>query len=201
MNCAQVEILICDYLDGTLAAGLLGEFEGHLASCPGCAELAADAGAAVAFIERVAAAEPPPELLTRILHETPGRDLARRGSLLRRIRSGWLGPLFSPRYAMGMAMTILSFSMLFKFAGIEPRQLRASDMDPVKVFTALDDRVHRTWDRTMKYYDNLRLVIEIQSRLKEWSDQDLSAAQPAPQNQSLSEPGNSARPSGKDRQK
>ena len=26
----------------------------------------------------------------------------------------------------------------------------------------------------MKYYDNLRLVIEIQSRLKEWTDQDPS---------------------------
>ena len=24
----------------------------------------------------------------------------------------------------------------------------------------------------MKYYDNLRLVIEIQSRLKEWTDQE-----------------------------
>ena len=113
MNCAHAEILVCDYLDGTLASGLREEFEAHLASCPGCAELAADAGAAVAFIERVAAAEPPPELLTRILHETPGRDLARKGSFLRRIRSGWLAPVFSPRYAMGMAMTILSFSMIF----------------------------------------------------------------------------------------
>ena len=201
MNCAHVEVLICDYLDGTLAAGFREEFEGHLSSCPGCAELAAGARAAVAFIERVAAAEPPPELLTRILHETPGRDLARRGWFFRRIRSGWLGPLFSPRYAMGMAMTILSFSMIFKFAGIQPRQLHASDVDPVKVFTALDDRVHRTWDRTMKYYDNLRLVIEIQSRLKEWSEQDLSAAQPAPQNQSQSRPESNVRPSGKDRQK
>ncbi len=201
MNCAHVEVLICDYLDGTLAAGIREEFAGHLASCPGCAELAADAGAAVAFIARASAAEPPPELLTRILHEMPGRDLARRRSLFHRLRAGWLGPVFSPRYAMGMAMTILSFSMIFKFAGIEPRQLRASDVDPVKVFASLDDRVHRTWDRTMKYYDNLRLVIEIQSRLKEWSEQDLSAVPPAPPNRSQSEPAQSVRPDGKDRQK
>jgi hypothetical protein len=33
----------------------------------------------------------------------------------------------------------------------------------------------------MKYYDNLRLVIEIQSRLREWSDQEQSAA-PAAEN-------------------
>jgi hypothetical protein len=29
----------------------------------------------------------------------------------------------------------------------------------------------------MKYYDNLRLVIEIQSRLKDWTDQDPAAQQ------------------------
>ena len=31
------------------------------------------------------------------------------------------------------------------------------------------------WDRAVKYYDNLRLVIEIQSRLQEWSDQEQPA--------------------------
>jgi hypothetical protein len=30
----------------------------------------------------------------------------------------------------------------------------------------------------MKYYDNLRLVIEIQSRLKEWTDQEQAAPKP-----------------------
>jgi hypothetical protein len=86
---------------------------------------------------------------------------------------GWL----QPRYVMGMAMTILSFSMLARFAHIEPRQLRPSDLDPVKVWQGIDDHSHRVYDRAMKYYDNLRLVIEIQSRLKEWTDQD-AAAQP-----------------------
>ena len=75
---------------------------------------------------------------------------------------------------MGMAMTILSFSMLARFAHIEPRQLRPSDLDPVKVWQGIDDHSHRVYDRAMKYYDNLRLVIEIQSRLREWTDQDPS---------------------------
>jgi hypothetical protein len=71
---------------------------------------------------------------------------------------------------MGMAMTILSFSMLARFAHIEPRQLRPSDLDPVKVWQGIDDHSHRVYDRAMKYYDNLRLVIEIQSRLQEWTN-------------------------------
>ena len=45
----------------------------------------------------------------------------------------------------------------------------------MKIWTAVDDRAHRVWDRTMKSYENLRWVIEIQSRLKEWSDQDQEA--------------------------
>ncbi|WP_395621662.1 hypothetical protein, partial [Dokdonella sp.] len=32
-----------------------------------------------------------------------------------------LEPVLQPKFAMGMAMTILSFSMLGRFAGIEPR--------------------------------------------------------------------------------
>ncbi|MGH9591909.1 MAG: anti-sigma factor family protein [Bryobacteraceae bacterium] len=175
MNCADFEILLCDYLDGTLAEAGRKTVESHIATCVSCAAMSEDVKSAVSFMERAAAANPPAELLTRILHEIPGRDLAEGNSFWRKLRSGWLGPLLQPRYAMGMAMTILSFSMLAKFAGFEPRQLRPSDLDPVKVWNTVDDRAHRTWDRAMKYYDNLRLVIEIQSRLKEWTDQEQAA--------------------------
>ncbi len=177
MSCAEIEILLCDYLDGALPAAGREAVEEHLAGCGRCSETWAEVRSAVAFMERAAPADPPAELLTRILHHIPGRDLGRQKDRgwWRRLRGGWLGPLLSPRYAMGMAMTILSFSMIFKFAGIQPRQLKPSDLDPVKVWSALDDRAHRSWDRAVKYYDNLRLVIEIQSRLKEWTEQDQAA--------------------------
>ena len=73
---------------------------------------------------------------------------------------------------MGMAMTILSFSMLGRFSGIEVRDLKPSDLQPAKVWAAVDDRAHRAWGRAVKYYENLRLVYEVQSRLQEWSEQD-----------------------------
>ena len=68
-------------------------------------------------------------------------------------------------------MTILSFAMLGRFAGINMRQLKPSDLDPVKVYVAAEDKVQRTWARTVKYYENLRVVFEIQTQLKEWADQ------------------------------
>ena len=58
MNCAEIEILICDYVDGTLSADRKSEVERHCAECPACAELARDSAAAVAFMSRVAEAEP-----------------------------------------------------------------------------------------------------------------------------------------------
>jgi len=62
-------------------------------------------------------------------------------------------------------------AMLGRLSGIEVRQLSPADLDPVKVWMAAEDRVHRTWERSVKYYENLRLVFEIQTQLKEWTDQ------------------------------
>jgi len=174
MTCAEVEILLCDYVDGTLRGEEKTVLEGHLAGCSACAELAKDVAGITAFIDTVAAPEPPAELLTRILHEIPNVKAAERQGWARRLFGGWVNTILSPRYAMGMAMTVLSFSMIAKFAHIEPRKLTQADLDPVKIWASIDDRSHRIWDRTVKYYDNLRLVIEIQSRLKEWSDQEQS---------------------------
>jgi len=180
MTCAELEILLCDYVDGTLRAEERTALENHLPGCAACRQLAEDVTGVTALFERVPQAEPPAELMTRILHHAPvgrgtvGERLANNPapSWIKRLFGGLVTGWLQPRYVMGMAMTILSFSMLARFAHIEPRQLRPSDLDPVKVWQGIDDHSHRVYDRAMKYYDNLRLVIEIQSRLKEWSDQE-----------------------------
>ena len=183
MTCAELEILLCDYVDGTLRGEERAALESHIAECSSCSEMAKDVMGAVAFMDRAAVVEPPAELLTRIVHNAPsGRQIRSEGpSRWRKWFGGFFESVLQPRYAMGMAMTILSFSMIARFAGIEPRQLRPSDLDPAKIWANVDDRAHRVYDRAMKYYENLRLVIEIQSRLKEWSDQEQSSA-PSAQN-------------------
>jgi hypothetical protein len=187
MTCAELEIQLCDYVDGTLLAEEKTALESHLTGCPACKQLAEDVMGVTAFFERVPQAEPPAELLTRILHHAPMGPGAVAERLPNDASSSWVKRIFGglfqswlqPRYVMGMAMTILSFSMLARFAHIEPRQLRPSDLDPVKVWQGIDDHSHRVYDRAMKYYDNLRLVIEIQSRLKEWSDDPSQSGTPA----------------------
>ncbi len=186
MNCADVEILLADYMDGTLAADQKSALESHLSVCAACRELAADIQSAVAFMERAQEVTAPPELVTRILFEVssgPSRAVV-KPSWIRKLfgiaGAKYLEPVLQPRYAMGMAMTLLSFAMLGRFAGIEVKHLTPADLDPVKVWTAAEDRASRTWQRGVKYYQSLRLVYEVESRVKEWSDEGGDSKNSAP---------------------
>jgi len=170
MNCAEMESLICDYVDGALAAARQGEVERHLAECPACAELARDSAAALAFIESAAEVGPPPELITRILFEAPWRKNKSPVTGLRGRFSAWLRPVLQPKFVMGAAMTILSFSLLSRFTPIH--QIKASDLQPKAVWVGLENRVLDVWDRTVKFYDNLKFVYQIQTTLREWQQQD-----------------------------
>ena len=69
-------------------------------------------------------------------------------------------------------MTILSFSMVGRLLGLQERQLTMADLEPAKVVATLDLKVHRAYDRAVKYYENVRLVYVIQSQLREWSAQE-----------------------------
>jgi hypothetical protein len=170
MNCADVEIPICDYVDGTLTAEQKSAVERHLAQCPACAELARDSAAAVAFMERAADVEPPPELITRILFDAPWSESKTKPKSARSWLAGILSPILQPRFAMGMAMTILSLSMLARFVA-PVRQLQLSDLEPAKVWAGFEDRAYRAWGRTVKFYDNLKFVYQIQTTLREWQQQ------------------------------
>ena len=170
MNCADIEILICDYVDGTLSASQKAAVERHFGECPACAGLARDSAAAVAFMERAADVEPPPELITRILFDAPwGKGKSK--SKLRMWLSALLSPILQPKYAMGMAMTVLSISMLARFVA-PVKQPKMSDLQPSKVWAGLEDRAVRAWARTVKFYDNLKVVYQIQTTLREWQQQD-----------------------------
>ncbi len=180
MNCAELELLLCDYLDGTLPEEPRRQLEQHLSACAVCAETARDAAAAVAYLRQVPAVEPPPQLVTRILFELEGR---RERLPPRRGLKAWLGrlaePVLQPRFAMGMAMTILSLSMLGRFAGISVRQIQPADLSPARLWQAVDDKVHRAWARAVKFYESMRLVYEVRSRLRELTAPEEEAALPS----------------------
>jgi hypothetical protein len=163
MQCSEFEIRLCEYLDGALDAADRRELEEHASGCKLCASLLADSQAVGRFLEGVEAVEAPRELVTNILYQTRhitaglGRGLAGERIGWRR----WFHTLLQPRYAMSMAMTILSVSMLYRLAGVQIRQLEAADLNPIRVWESVDDNAHRLWSRGIKFYENVRFIYEI----------------------------------------
>lgn len=180
MNCAEFEILLSDYLDGTLSATDQMALEQHMATCPGCREFMQDAAGAVRFTKRVEPVMPPPNLITHIAFYAPAsrirRPLESQG-FWSKLMDRWVGPVLQPRFAMGMAMTILSFAMLERCTGVPVQHIQAADLSPVRIWNGVEDRAIRIRDRATKYYENMRLVYEIEGRIKELQE----APAPAPQ--------------------
>lgn len=178
MTCSELELKLCDYLDETLSASETAEVERHIAECTACDALMADSRGVLAFLERVPDVQAPPVLVTRILQQAPTRPIRAEG------KQGFFGrlfePILQPRLVMGMAMTVLSFAMLGRFAGIEARQLRPSDLNPVAIFEAAEDRAHRTWTRAVKYYQSLKIVYEVQNRLQELTESEEGESEETP---------------------
>ena len=137
----------------------------------------------MAFLERTAAVEAPPELVTRILFEVSGPASAVKPTLARRlfgrVLGGWLEPILQPRMAMGMGVAALFFFMLRPSAPVDP--IGPGSGEGVD---AAENRVNRTWERGVKSYENIRLVYEIQTRLNEWKDEAPDAANAAAPNSS-----------------
>src|SRR6185437_9367278 len=183
MNCAEFEILLADFIDGTLNAPSMNQplnaaeeakwnsFAQHKETCADCAALAEEVQSALSFMEMAAEPEMPQPLIGKILHATnSGWELKRHEKGFR----GWinraLGPILQPRFVMGAMVTVMSLTMLTRCAGGE-KSMTAANLDPVRLWTSLDTRVHRVWDRTVKGYESMRVVYEIRGQIDEWNAQ------------------------------
>jgi len=181
MHCAEFEVLLADSLDGALdAPGREAErdsFAQHLASCPACAAMESDVRNALTFMDVAAEPELPQPLIGKILHATnSGWELQLRGKGIR----GWLNrtfaPVLKPRFVMGAMLTVMSATMLTRCAGGSSSTMTAADLDPVRVWSSLESRGHRIWDRTVKGYESLRVVYEIRTQLDDWNRQQAAQA-------------------------
>jgi hypothetical protein len=184
LSCEQFEILLADQIDGELSsparAGDRAAFERHLGSCPACAAFAEEAQSAVAFMGMAADVEPPPALMTKILHATnEGWEFKLRAKGIRGAINRFFAPVLRPRFVMGAMMMLVSITMLSRCAGGPKAKLSAADLDPVRIWSSLDDRTHRIWDRTVKSYESMRLVFEIRNQISDWQQQQTEAEEAA----------------------
>src|SRR3984885_9302960 len=215
--------MLSDALDGTLSAADQATFDLHLAGCPTCATMLADAQRGAAWMEMLKSPrpEPPMSLLERIIAETSGKDAAlatppivlggndrlrtpntSHGPTLipsavqpvfassnvlpfrTRITQGFrsLGQtMLQPRLAMTAAMAFFSIALTLNLTGVRLSELRASDFKPSSIMRS----AYEAKAKVVRYSDNLRVVYELESRVRDLqssSDEDRSATPQSPKN-------------------
>ena len=184
MNCADFESVLADYIDGSLSAAEVSAVQEHAAACAGCRQFMSEVSGGLSVVRRAVEVEPPAALITRIAYLAPAgrpRDSFVGQGWMSRLTGKWLLPILQPRLAMGMAMTILSFAMLERCTGLQVRRVQPADLNPVRVWGGVEDKALRVKDQVVKYYENLRIVYEVETHLKDLEEPQNSSAQPARQ--------------------
>jgi len=185
-SCLELEALLAEYAEGGLAPTERRRVEGHLVGCAACTETLTDMQVALAVAHEVEEAAPPPRLVHRILEQTTGKLTWRQ-----RLRL-WARPLREPRVAIGLAMALISTSIVLRSTGADLSHMSLADLSPTRIYEELDRRAHLAGTRVVKYYRDLRIVYEIQTQLQ--SIRETSAPpeepkqQPPPRQQQPSQP-------------
>src|SRR5271166_2809326 len=173
MQCVEVEALLADAIDGTLHGATLAAFEAHRDSCPACRTTVEEASRGMHWLKGLDEVEPPRHLVHNILTQTIGQVpeprpvLAPKGeSWLERLK-GKLSPMFAPvvtpRFAMSFGMAFFSITMLLSIAGFHVADLRHVDLSAKGITKAY----YSTQTRVVRYYENIRLVYEIETRVRD----------------------------------
>jgi anti-sigma factor RsiW len=167
-NCEQTEERLLDALDGTLSTAERGEWERHTAGCAKCGGLVAGVRRAVASLQQMEAVEPAPWLVPKIIERTSGaRPVKRR-------RLSWLDFMTQPRFAMGLVAVLITVSIVFHaVSGGAPGALSA--VSPLEFYHQADRRAHLVYARGVKFFSDLRVVYEIQSRFQPENNREPSA--------------------------
>ncbi len=172
-TCEQIEERLSEYLDRFLDPGERSEFESHVASCARCARLTEHVGRLVSHMHRLEPLEAPPPLVRNILDRTLGPRTQKEGW---RAWLGWLRPVWQPRFAYGGVSLLVTVVVLSQALGLQWRRPRLADLSPANVYRAADRRAHLVYARGSKFITDLRVVYEIQSRLRPEAE-----PQPAPE--------------------
>ena len=163
-TCEQIEAQLSDYLDGLMASPERAAFDAHVAACPECAPLLASVRGLVSEMHAMEEVEVPPRLVYEILDKTLGpRETVSMWQALRNFLRG----LGSPKFAYGVASVFASCIVLAYASGFSLRKPKLADLRPATVYHNADRQAHMVYARSVKYVSDLRVVYEIQSRLRE----------------------------------
>jgi|GEM_PF-221494 hypothetical protein len=213
--CGQWETLLSDALDGLLKPEDEATFSQHMAGCAACAALFEEARRGREWLEFLSPEPEVPEgLLDKILASTgpgqaAGHSLVTTSGEALPVLPAWQQPglvarvrrFAEPRLMMTAAMAFFSIALTLNLTGVRLTGLKLSDLRPSSIRSFMERRLTLASTPIIRYYDHLRLVYEVQSRVRELrrnSEGENAAPQEQPQTQPAT-PGESKQtPSRKD---
>ena len=203
--CGQWETLLADALDGQLRPEDEATFSAHMASCPSCTTLFEEARQGREWLEFLAPEpEVPAGLLDKLLAQTgPGQmaglglatpagnvvpitAVIQRQSLMARMRR-----FAEPRLLMTAAMAFFSIAVTLNLTGVRVSRLRLSDLKPTSVKMYVQRQFTTASTPIIRYYDHLRFVYEVQSRMRELRRTTQNTEDTQPQKKQSTGPGES----------
>jgi hypothetical protein len=201
LRCEEWEALLTDALDGLLPGGQAAAFAAHGETCANCGDLLAHAKQGQEWLVYLHdEPEIPLGLVGRILEKTVGAGGiplpvvagAGVGAGAVAMAAPWRRSFHETRLLMTVAMAFFSIALTLNLAGVKLTSLRLADLRPSQLGSTLEREFFTARGSVVRYYDNLRLVYQLQSRMRELR-RDVEQ-QPAPQqNEQKQQP----RPGGK----
>jgi Putative zinc-finger len=179
--CGQWETLLADALDGLLKPEDEAIFTAHMAVCQNCTALFEESRRGREWLEFLSPEPEVPEgLLDRILAQTgPGQvagyGLVPGSSNVMPMPQPWQRPGFmgqvrrfaEPRLLMTAAMAFFSIALTLNLTNVRLSSLRLSDLRPTAVRSFVERRVTMASTPIIRYYDHLRFVYEVETRMRE----------------------------------
>jgi hypothetical protein len=179
MQCNEFEAVLFDALDQKLTGAQLDRFHVHARACTKCGPMFSEVEAGQRWLKSLSEVSPPAYLVKNILAATSGIEsyrlpeiaaAAEEPSLIERIRE-WAdsfltqvwGTVRQPRFAMSFGMAFFSVSVALSVAGVKPSDIKQADLSR----NGLRRAYYTTSARVVKYYENIRLVYEIESRVQQ----------------------------------
>jgi hypothetical protein len=195
MQCSEFDLLLSDVLDGVLTRVQLDRFQAHAGVCKVCGPLLAEAEAGRNWLKGLTEVEPPASLVNNILASTTGVDTQRlrvtvrapqpHVTWLERVQAslfGYLEPIWAtvrqPRFAMSFGMAFFALSVGLTVAGVKPADLRQISLRPA----AIRLTYFRTQASVVRYYENIRVVYEVESLARQVK-RNVAPAEPGPARQ------------------
>jgi hypothetical protein len=184
MRCSQFEALLADVLDysnagaGTLSEETRREFQAHAASCAACGPILSEAREGMLLLRALEEPDPPKNLVHNILSATSAAEAAKESAQPEASKVAWIVRLWKPvrgvlagaiqpRFATSFSMAFFSLSLTLTLAGVRLKDLAHVDWHPSAVGKAVVLQYTQVESKVVRYYNNMRLVYEIESRVSE----------------------------------